>query len=71
MWDEANSFSQDFYANLALRFGEELSGNVSIEAWGRNLTASRYATFSFDSMNRRFAQYNAPRHFGVDVKWRF
>lgn len=71
VWDEANTFSQDFYANLALRLGIELSGNVTLEAWGRNLTASRYATFSFDSMNRRFAQYNAPRHFGVDVKWRF
>ncbi len=71
MWNEANTFSQDFYANLATRIGVELAGNVRVEAWARNLTASRYATFSFDSMNRRFAQYNTPRHFGIDVKWHF
>lgn len=71
VWNEANTFSQDFYANLAARIGLELAGNVQVEAWGRNLTNSRYATFSFDSMQRRFAQYNNPRHFGIDVKWHF
>ena len=71
MWDEANSFSQDFYATLGARLGLELAGGVRVEAWGRNLTATQYATFSFDSMNRRFAQYNVPRHFGVDVTWQF
>lgn len=71
VWNEANTFSQDFYANLAARIGLELAGNVQVEAWGRNLTNSRYATFSFDSMQRRFAQYNNPRHFGIDIKWHF
>ena len=71
MWNEANTFSQHAYANLAARVGLELAGNLSIEAWGRNLTASRYATFSFDSMHNRFAQYNQPRHFGVDLRWKF
>lgn len=71
MWDEANSFSQDFYANLGARIAFELPANVSIDIWGRNLTDSHYATFSFDSMNRRFAQFGAPRHFGVDVKVHF
>lgn len=71
MWDEANTFSQDCYAQLGARIGFELPAGVTVEAWGRNLTASRYATFSFDSMNHRFAQYGAPRHFGVDVKWKF
>lgn len=71
VWNEANTFSQDFYANWTARIGMELAGNVRIEAWGKNLTASRYATFSFDSMSNRFAQYNQPRHFGVDVSWHF
>ena len=71
MWNEANTFSQHAYANLAARVGLELAGNLSIEAWGRNLTAARYATFSFDSMHNRFAQYNQPRHFGVDLRWKF
>lgn len=71
MWDEANTFSQKFYATLGARLCAELAGNVTIELWGRNLTAARYATFSFDSMSHRFAQYGTPRHFGVDVKVHF
>lgn len=70
-WDEANSFSQKFYATLGARLCAELAGNVSVEVWGRNLTAARYATFSFESMGHRFAQYAAPRHYGIDVKVRF
>lgn len=71
MWNEANTFSQNFYATLGARLGVELAGNVSLEAWGRNLTAARYAAFAFDSMQQRFAQYCQPRHFGIDVKWHF
>lgn len=71
MWDEANTFSQDLYASLGAHIGLELANGLGISVWGRNLTASRYATFSFDNMNQRYAQYAQPRHFGVDVKWRF
>lgn len=71
VWDEANSFTQDFYATLNARIGLELVKNIHIELWAKNLTGSRFATFSFDSMNRRFAQYNAPRHFGCDVSLHF
>lgn len=71
VWDEANSFSQDFYATLNARVGLELVKNIRLELWGKNLTGSRFATFSFDSMDRRFAQYNAPRHFGFDLSLHF
>lgn len=71
MWDEANSFSQPFYATLSARLGAELVHGISIELWARNLTASRYATFAFDSMGNRFAQYGAPRMIGMDLKMKF
>lgn len=71
VWDEANTWSQDFYATLGARIGIELPAGLSIEAWGRNLTASHYTVFSFESMNRRFAQYGTPRHFGIDLRWHF
>lgn len=71
VWDEANTWSQKLYATLGARLGIELPAGLSIEAWGRNLTASRHAVFSFESMNRRFAQYGTPRHFGVDLRWHF
>lgn len=70
-WDEANSFGQPFYARLGVRAGVELPGNVSIEVWGKNLTATAYDTFAFESFGRRFAQRGTPRHFGMDVRWHF
>ena len=71
MWNEANTFSQPLYATLNAHIGIELPADVSLDLWAQNLTASRYATFSFESMSNRFAQYGQPRHFGVDVKWKF
>lgn len=67
-WDEANSFSQPFYATLAARVGVELPGGTQLLFWGKNLTDTRYDTFSFDSMDRRFAQRGVPAHFGVDLR---
>lgn len=71
VWNEANTFSQPLYATLNARITLELPAQVSLDLWAQNLTASRYATFSFESMSNRYAQYGQPRHFGVDVKWRF
>lgn len=71
VWDEANTFSQRFYATLALRVGIELKHQLSLNVWAQNVTNTRYATFAFDSMNNRFAQYAAPRTIGLDVKWHF
>ena len=71
MWDEANTFGQKFYATLGAHVGATLAGNVQLNLWARNLTGTRYATFAFDSMGHRFAQYAAPRSFGLDVKWHF
>lgn len=70
-WDEANAFSQDFYVNLSARLAVELKHNISFEVWGRNLTGARYATFSFESMSKRYAQYCVPRHFGFDLRLHF
>lgn len=70
-WDEANSRRQPFYVNLAVRAGVVLSHDVRLEIWARNLSNSRYTTFSFESMGRRYAQYCTPRHLGVDVSWKF
>lgn len=70
-WDEANTFSQPFYARLNAHAGIELKGDVSIDVWARNITRTRYSTFSFESMNRRFYQQGTPFHVGLDVAWHF
>ena len=36
---------------------------ANLEVRGQNLTGTRYATFSFDSMSNRFEQRGAPRYF--------
>ncbi len=71
MWNEDNTQSQPFYALLGARVEAELAGGVTVSLWGRNLTATRYATFSFESLSQRFAQYGTPRRFGADVRWCF
>lgn len=71
VWDEANTFSQPFHATLDAYLSVRLAGNVGLKIWGRNLTDARYATFSFDSMSRRYTQLGAPRHFGADITFKF
>lgn len=69
-WDEANTFSQPFSAQLAARLGVELP-HVDVTLWAKNLTCASYKTFAFDTMGRRFAQYGDPFHLGLDVALRF
>lgn len=71
MWDEANTFSQPLYAILSARLAVELPADVKLTLWAENLTAARYATFSFDNLSQRYAEYGQPRHFGLDLAWRF
>ncbi len=70
-WDEANTYSQPFYATLGVNLNAELAGNVAVSLWAKNLTATHYTAFSFESMGNRFAQYGNPRCFGVDVNVHF
>lgn len=71
MWDEANTFSQPLYATLNARLSLDFRPNITLTAWASNLTNTHFATFAFNSMNNRFAQPTTPRHFGVDLTWKF
>ena len=70
-WNEANTFGQRFYATMGLHLGLTMAKQLSLSLYARNLTNTHYATFAFDSMNNRFAQYAQPRTFGLDVTWHF
>ena len=69
-WTEQNNTWQDLYALLdggvTLKFPA-----LEVDVWGRNLTATRYDTFYFESMSRGFAQEGAPRRFGIDLRMKF
>lgn len=73
-WDEANTFSQKFYAVLGARLGLDF-GQVNVNLWGRNLTNTRYNVFAVNSgatgASQWFAQRGNPVQAGVDVSVHF
>lgn len=73
-WDEANTFSQDFYATAGAHAGVNFS-RMSISVHGRNITSTRYNTFAFSSnatgKEMRFAQRGMPLQVSIDVNYHF
>lgn len=73
-WDEGNTYRQPFYALLNAHVGADF-GVVRIDAWGKNLTDTRYDSFFFTSTastrELAFGQTGNPFQFGVDVSLHF
>ena len=73
-WDEANSFSQPFYALLGLHADADF-GRVQVSTWARNLTDTRYDTFAVQSSatgeTLTFAQRGNPIQAGFDLRLHF
>lgn len=73
-WDEANTFSQKFYALLGAHADYDF-GSVIVSLWGRNLTDTKYNTFAIQSSaaggTRYFAQRANPLQVGFDLNIHF
>ena len=73
-WDEANTYSQKFYALLGAHADYDF-GPVVVSLWGRNLTDTKFNTFAVASSaaggQRYFAQQANPLHAGIDVRIHF
>lgn len=73
-WDEANTYSQKFYALLGAHADYDF-GPVQVSLWGRNLTDTKYNTFAVQSSaaggTRYFAQRANPLQVGMDVNIHF
>jgi outer membrane receptor protein involved in Fe transport len=71
-WDNANTASQKLYAVLGAHalFG---FGIVSVDLWGRNLTATKYCPFAVynETSGRFIAQRGRPLQVGIDVRLSF
>lgn len=76
-WTEANDVWQNFYGLLDadVTFRKK---NVEFTLWGKNLTATRYATFYFETMNATdvtaqssFMELGRPVTFGGSIKVSF
>ncbi len=73
-WDEANTFSQKFYAVMGAHVLADC-GVVSLNIWARNLTNTHYNTFAFGSRATGDMVYSAqqgnPFQIGADLKIHF
>lgn len=73
-WDEANTFSQKFYAVMGAHVLADC-GAVSLNIWARNLTNTHYNTFAFGSRATGDMVYSAqqgnPFQIGADLKIHF
>ena len=76
-WTEANDVWQNFYAllNSSVTFR---AGNASLSVWGKNLTATKYNAFYFETLNATnvmaqsaFVERGRPITFGADVVVKF
>ena len=70
-WDEANTYSQDFYFVLGAHADADF-GQFSVSLWTKNLTDANYNTFALNSSATgtlyHFAQRGNPFRLGLDVK---
>ncbi len=64
-WAEDNAVAQDFYTLLNAKISAT-SGNFTWEVWGKNLTDTKYNTYSFKA-SADYAQLGRPAHFGTSV----
>ena len=70
-WDEANTYSQKFYATLGAHADADF-GNVTVSLWGRNLMDAKHNTFAVSSAatgtTNYFAQRGNPLQIGADIR---
>ena len=73
-WDEANTYSQKFYATLGAHVDYDF-GPAVVSLWGRNLTDTNYNTFAVGSAATGsqlfFAHRADPLQVGLDVRLHF
>ena len=76
-WTEANDVWQNFYALLNSSITLRVE-DVSLSIWGKNLTATNYNTFYFETLNAKdvmsqssFVERGRPITFGVDLVVKF
>lgn len=69
-WNEANTSWQDFYLLPAARLSFE-GEHGTVTLWGKNLSDTRYNSFSFTSVGLDFEQHGKPLQVGIDLKVRF
>ena len=66
-WTEANNAYQNFYATLGAGVTADF-GKIKMGVRGENITSSRYDTFYFESMSRKYTQMGMPFQLLFDLR---
>lgn len=73
-WDEANTYSQDFYALLGAHI-DVATDHATLSIRAQNITGTRYNTFAFDSAvsgtRQHFAQRGNPFCINAELRLKF
>lgn len=69
-WNEANTQRQPMYALLGFSVQADWKW-LSVEAWMKNVTGTRYDTFWFQSLGSSFLQRGFPRRYGITLRMHF
>lgn len=69
-WKEDNKVSQPFYGLLNAKLGAS-KGIFTVNVWARNITATDYVAFYFETGNSKLAQRGKPFMTGVDFSINF
>ena len=67
-WDEANTVSQPFYCSVGASATADF-GDLAVELWADNITATQYDTFYFVSIRNAFLQRGPGATFGLTARW--
>lgn len=65
-WNEDNTLSQPLYATLSLQ-ATAATEHLTLQLWARNITATHYDTFYFQSIGNRFMQQGTPFTIGATL----
>lgn len=69
-WTERNDLEQQFYGLLGGKISAR-SGAIRLELWGRNLLATDYGAFYFESFGNSFIQRGKPTSVGLNLSYSF
>lgn len=69
-WSEKNNTFQDYYGLLDGKISFT-KGNLQLDVWGKNLLDTKYHSFSFEALGRRYVQLGRPSQLGVNLSLKF
>lgn len=65
-WDDKNSHKQDYYGIVDARISF-VRANIKFDIWGSNLGNTKYESFYFEALGRKYVQQGRPLQAGIKL----